>query len=164
VRAFATRHDPDGVIFERQWQEPRRTTEFQLHSDGRARIAGSDNCSLGVAKFAEWPSADDLASGRVVVLNSGTQYVPFSRSALSWQIHRRNGEAFYPSDRRAGFCCRQSQHSVDDRKCHTWLNTDETEAHRTTVATLKRLRLPSPTYPGFVRGLLCSADWQPTTR
>jgi len=104
-------------------------------------------------------------SGRVTV-NSGTQYAPFSQQPLSFQFTDEM-KAFFPADRRADYLLGRAGlfGGKADEGMREWvLDGFDPESYRAQVAKIQRLRLPSPTYPGFVHGVLYDADFAPTTR
>ncbi len=104
-------------------------------------------------------------SGRVTV-NSGTQYVPYSRSPLSFQFTDEL-KAFFPDDRRPDYLLGRARifGGFKDEGSREWMiDGFDPAAYKENVSKLVRLRLPDVTYPGFVRGALYDTDYQPTTR
>jgi hypothetical protein len=107
-------------------------------------------------------------NGRTVV-NSGTQYAPYSRQHLSNQLIAEL-HTFFPGDRAADYLLTQNgvelaRDPSQEEGLRMWvLDGFYPAKYRTDVTKLTRLRLPSPTYPGFVRGVLFDSDWKPTTR
>jgi hypothetical protein len=102
----------------------------------------------------------------VVTVNSGTQYVPYSRQPLSFQFTDEL-KAFFPQDRRPDYLLERAKlyGGLKDEGMREWMIDDfNPAAFKKTVATLPRLRLPSLTYPGFVHGVLYDTDFEPTTR
>lgn len=98
-------------------------------------------------------------SGRVSV-NSGTQYSPFSQQKLSLQLVDEI-KAFFPGDRTADYLLSQANPDADG----TWkLDGFDPVAYREKIAKTPRVRLPSPTYPGFVQGVLYDTDYVTTSR
>ena len=100
-------------------------------------------------------------NGKVTV-NSGTQYAPFSRQMLSFPFIDEL-KAFFPNDRRPDYLLGRAKMFAqkDDESMRHWIFDDFTpESYRAGVSKLKRLRLPSVTYPGFVHGVLYDADFQ----
>lgn len=102
-------------------------------------------------------------SGRVTV-TSGTQYVPFSRQFLSPNFIREL-KGFYPGEKLADYLLTvegkaASASSQAPAMDATW----DPASYAAEVRNQKRLRLPSPTYPGFVPGVLYDGDFQPATR
>ena len=105
-------------------------------------------------------------SGRVTV-NSGTQYEPYSRQFLSLQL-TDEFKALYPHERLADYLLTKATEPPDqmvNEYNRGWViqKFDPVDYHRA-VPEIKRLRLPSPMYPGFVPGVLYDADFQPTRR
>ena len=104
--------------------------------------------------------------GRVTV-NSGTQYSPYSRQSLSLMLADEI-KAFFPQERVADYLLTkavQAPGAEEDEGLRGWvLKGFDPAQFPEQVKKLKRLRLPSPTYPGFVRSVLYDADYQPTTR
>ena len=118
-------------------------------------------------KFLQGQVQMTSPTGRVTV-NSGTQYAPFSRQELSMMFINEQ-KAFLPGERFADYLLSQSLVKTypEDEYYRTWLpdtNTFDAQAYRQSVASMKRLRLPSITYPGFVSGVLYNTDFKPTTR
>lgn len=164
VRAFCDWGvDPDGVVYESNGKTP-GGFQFQFLSMVTLARRG-ENC------FAH-PHWRNLLKGQVqmtsptgrVVVNSGTQYAPFSRQPLSWQFTEEL-KAFYPGERQADYLLGLTRLNEDQDLARTWtLDGFDPQAYRTAVVKVPRLRLPSPTYPGFVRSVLYARDIQPTTR
>jgi hypothetical protein len=104
--------------------------------------------------------------GRVTV-NSGTQYAPFSRQPLSLMLVNEL-KSFYPESRLPDYLITKATRipgAKDDEILRNSPQDDFDPArYRTEVAGLRRLRLPSLTYPGFVNGVLYDSDIVPTTR
>ena len=104
-------------------------------------------------------------NGRVTV-NSGTQYTPFSQSWLSMQMVDEE-KAFFPGDRRPDYMlARAAQYGgLKDEAMREWvIDGFDADQFRADLPKRNRLRLPSPSYPGFVQGVLYDADFIPTTR
>ncbi len=102
----------------------------------------------------------------MVTVNSGTQYVPYSRQPLSFQFTDEL-KAFFPGDRKADYLLGRPAvfGGLKDEGMREWMIQGfDPETFKKTVATLPRLRLPSVTYPGFVHGVLYDTDFEPTTR
>ena len=156
--------DPSGVVYESNGKSPGAFQSMLL-------------AMVALARRGEnlWghPHWRNLLKGQVmmtsptgaVVVNSGTQYTPFSRSLLSFQFVDEL-KAFYPGERFADYILGQAKRwPKDDESMRHWQFDDfSAEEYRKKVATLPRLRLPSPTYSGFVHGVLYDSDCQPTTR
>jgi hypothetical protein len=104
-------------------------------------------------------------TGKVIVV-SGTQYVPFSRSTLSASFVDEFKD-FYPKDLTSDYLISQEANGdPNDESVRQWIfNGFDPTTFAKKVPTLKRLRLPSPTYPaGFVHGVLYDTDYVPTSR
>ena len=102
-------------------------------------------------------------TGKVSV-NSGTQYVPFSHTALSFQAVDEI-KAFFPDDRSADYILSQAANRPETEISASYLIPQEFDA-KTYPAELakRRLRLPSISYPGMTRSVVYDTDFQPTTR
>jgi hypothetical protein len=104
-------------------------------------------------------------NGRIT-LSGGT----FSGSALAHQFVNEL-KAFYPADRAADYLMDLAitpqpaslQSPNDPPPGVTPYRFDEA-TYRAATAKNKRLRLPSPTYPAFVRSVVYDTDWLPTTK
>ncbi|MGA2500329.1 MAG: hypothetical protein ABSH20_21515, partial [Tepidisphaeraceae bacterium] len=157
--------DDAGVIYESNGKTP-GGMQFQLLS--MVTLARRGENLFGHPHFRrllEGQVQMTSPSGRVVV-NSGTQYSPFSRQYYSFQ-NLDELKAFFPADRKADYLLSQGAKNFDanDEGMREWIfNGFTPEAYRQQVAKLQRLRLPSLTYPGFVHGVLYDTDFQPTTR
>jgi hypothetical protein len=104
-------------------------------------------------------------SGRVTV-NSGTQYVPYSRQYLSLGMVDRL-KSFFPRERFADYLLTKTTTPpavVDDTTRGWAIENFDAEKYREQVKKLPRLRLPSPTYPDFVPGVLYDSDFEITSR
>lgn len=164
VRAFCDwGMDPDGVVYESNGKTP-GGFQFQLLSMVVLARRG-ENC------FAH-PHWRKLLAAQVqmtsptgkVVVNSGTQYAPFSNQPLSYQFTEELA-AFYPNERCADHLLGLTRVRGDAEQVRTWTCEGfDAAAYREAVAKVPRLRLPSPTYPGFVRSVLYARDHRPTTR
>ena len=159
VRAFCEWGiDPAGVIFESNGKTG-GGLQFQLLSMVVCARRGEN-------LFAH-PHWRRLLEGQVqmtspngrVIPNSGTQFVPHSREALSASLLPQ-WKSFYPQSRLPDYLATAAG-LVGTR----FPGPDfDAEAHRKTAAADKRLRLPSLTYPGFVAAILFDSDLEPTTR
>lgn len=166
VRAFCDWGiDEDGVIYESNGKTP-GGLQFQLLSMVALARRGEN-----LWGHPHWRKLLDgqlhmtSPTGRVVV-NSGTQYVPFSRQVLSYQFVDER-KAFYPGDRRADYLLSQARQfqSLDPEGTREWMLADfSPETYKSKVSHVPRLRLPSVTYPGFVHGVLYDTDFEPTSR
>ena len=92
-----------------------------------------------------------------VVVNSGTQYEPYSRQRLTPYLVRKI-KAFFPNERQADYLGTIAGEPLGD------LTGFDAEAYKKEIPQMKRLRLPSPSYPGMTYNALYEADLLPTTR
>ena len=104
------------------------------------------------------------------ILNSGTQYSAYGRQFLNPTFVSRL-RSIYPTDRAADFLLglQKPLSILQNNTEGAGVNTYEVAgfdpvAYRAEVKAMKRLRLPSPSYNGFVRDVLNANDWKPTTR
>jgi hypothetical protein len=168
VRAFCDWGvDGKGVVYESNGKTP-GSLQFQtLSMIAMARRGENLFGHPHWRKFLEGQVQMTSPSGKVTV-NSGTQYAPFSRQELSMGFINEQ-RAFFPGNKCADYLLSQSLVKVapDDEYYRTWLpqtNAFDAEAYRKSVGQMKRLRLPSLTYPGFVSGVLYNNDYTVTTR
>jgi hypothetical protein len=161
VRAFCEWGiDPSGVVFESNGKSP-GSFQFVLHSMVALARRGENlfghphwrNLLVGQIQMTS-------PSGRVVV-NSGTQYAPHSRQKLSPSLVDAF-KAFYPEQRLSDYLL--TQFRSDPEEAHRWSLAFNPETYAQEIAKERRLRLPSPTYPGFVRSVLYDTDYLPATR
>ncbi|MFM2233313.1 MAG: hypothetical protein RJB31_2014, partial [Bacteroidota bacterium] len=158
--------DSSGVIYESNGKTP-GGMQFQILS------------MIALARRGEnlWghPHIRKLLEGQIqmtspngtVIVNSGTQYVPFSQQQFSLQSVNEF-KAFYPGNKSADYLLAQAKtfYQKDEsfvESMREWLIDDFTPS--TFEAKLKktsRLRMPSPMYPGFVHGLLYDIDYNPS--
>lgn len=168
VRAFCDWGvDENGVVYESNGKTP-GSLQFQtLSMIALARRGENLFAHPHWRKFLEGQVQMTSPSGKVTV-NSGTQYAPFSRQELSMGFINEQ-RAFFPGNKCADYLLSQSLVKVApaDEYYRTWFpqtNGFEADAYRKGVASMKRLRLPSITYPGFVSGVLYNNDYAVTTR
>ena len=168
VRAFCDWGvDENGVVYESNGKTP-GSLQFQtLSMIAMARRGENLFAHPHWRKFLEGQVQMTSPSGKVTV-NSGTQYSPFSRQELSMGFINEQ-RAFFPGNKCADYLLSQSLVKVapDDEYYRTWLpqtNGFDAESYRKGVASMKRLRLPSITYPGFVSGVLYNNDYTLTSR
>lgn len=158
--------DPDGVVFETNGKTL-GSFQFQLLSMVLTARATGENL-FGHPHWRRLLEAQiqmTSPDGQVVV-NSGTQYTRHSRQKLSmWFINQF--KAFYPGSRMADYLITTELDSGDQNAGVGSVVPDEAfdpAAYRAKVAATRRARLPSASYPGFVRGVLFDADVVPTVR
>ena len=157
--------DDSGVIYESNGKTP---GGMQFHTLAMIALARRGDNLWGhphVRKLLHGQVMMTSPDGKVVV-NSGTQYVPFSQSYFSLQTIDEY-KSFYPNDLSADYLLSQPTVFGDrnDEYSRGWIiDNFDANKYKRDVANLKRLRMPSPMYPGFVPGLLYDADFKLTTR
>jgi hypothetical protein len=168
VRAFCDWGvDENGVVYESNGKTP-GSLQFQtLSMIALARRGENLFCHPHWRKFLAGQVQMTSPTGKVTV-NSGTQYAPYSRQELSMMFINEQ-KAFFPGNKCADFLLSQALVKVgpDDEYFRSWLpqtNAFDPEAYRREVVSMKRLRLPSISYPGFVSGVLYNNDYQLTSR
>lgn len=165
VRAFCDWGiDEQGVVFESNGKTP-GGLQFQLLS--MIALARRGENLFGHPHFRRLLTGQlqmTSPTGRVVV-NSGTAYWPWSQQLLSFQ-YLDELKAFFPGDKRADYLLSQSHNfPVDDEGFRMFRVDGPTpDAYRGQVGKVTRLRMPSPTYPGFVLNPLYATDYPQTTR
>ena len=167
VRAFCDWGiDDSGVVFESNGKTP---GSFQFITLSMVALARRGDNLFGHPhwrRLLEGQAQMTSPSGRVSV-TSGTQYSPYSRQPLSLQLVDEM-KAFYPSSRVADYllthALRNSTGAADEYARGWQITGFDPARYAGQIGTLKRLRLPSPTYPGFVPGVLYDADFEPTER
>lgn len=158
--------DPCGVVFE---STGKSTGSFQFQLLSMVIMARRGENLFGHPhwrKLLEGSIQMASPTGRVMV-NSGTQYGPWSRQKLSRYLTSQ-WKAFYPEQRTAD-CWLTTfirEAGADPNDMNLLLPPDkfQPEVYRETVTKLKRLRLPGPAYPGMARAVLYDADIKDTTR
>jgi hypothetical protein len=167
VRAFCDWGiDDSGVVYESDGKTPGSFQFITLSMVSLARrgdnLFGHPHWRKLLIGQTEMTSPDGA-----VTVNSGTQYEPYSRQFLSPQLTDEL-KSFYPQERFADYLLTkitQSPAQQTNEYNRGWaLQHFNAEEYRKRVAKVQRLRLPSPTYPGFVPGVLYDSDFQPTTR
>ncbi|MFP5039897.1 hypothetical protein [Parasediminibacterium sp. JCM 36343] len=157
--------DDSGVIYESNGKTP---GGMQFHTLAMIALARRGDNLWGhphVRKLLHGQVMMTSPDGKVVV-NSGTQYVPFSQSYFSLQTIDEY-KSFYPGDLSADYLLSQPTVFGDknDEYQRGWMINDfDANKYKRDVANVKRLRMPSPMYPGFVPGLLYDTDFKLTTR
>ncbi len=167
VRAFCDWGiDDKGVVFESNGKTP---GSFQFHLLSMVTLARRGENLFG------HPHWRRLLEGQVqmtsptglVTINSGTQYAPYSRQPLSLNLINEI-KGFFPQSRLADYLITKaiSQPGAEkDEYLRSWPQPGfDPAAYEKSVAARTRLRLPSPTYPGFVNAVLFDGDIVPTTR
>ena len=155
VRAFCEWGiDNSGVIYESNGKTPGGMQFQTLSMIALARRGENLWGHPHVRKLLQGQIQMTSPNGQVIV-NSGTQYVPFSQQTFSLQLVDEY-KAFFPNDLSADYLLSQSGNELPEEF--------DAVKYRETVATIQRLRMPSPMYPGFVNSLLYDADYKFTTR
>ena len=159
--------DSSGVIYESNGKTP---GGMQFHTLSMIALARRGENLWGhphVRKLLEGQVQMTSPSGTVIV-NSGTQYVPFSQQQFSLQTVNEY-KSFYPNNKTADYLLAQSKTFYDKdesfrESMREWiLDGFDLESYRNTVGKVQKLRMPSPMYPGFVHGLLYDTDYDFTT-
>ncbi len=166
VRAFCDfGMDDSGAVFESNGKTPGSFQFIMLSLVASARRGENYFGHPHLRKLLEAQTQMTSPSGRVTV-NSGTQYFPFSRQYLSPGVVDEL-KSFFPREREADYLLTKLTEPAEnlDELTRGWAieNLDATK-YREQVKKVPRLRLPSPTYPGFVPAVLYDSDFQPTTR
>jgi len=157
--------DDNGVVYESNGKTP---GGFQFHTLSMIALARRGDNLWGhphVRKLLQAQVLMTSPNGKVVV-NSGTQYIPFSQQYLSLQTVNMY-KAFYPNNIYADYLLSQPRFFADknDEFYRHWLLDDfNASDYKKKVASLKRLRMPSPTYPGFVHSFLYDTDFEVVSR
>lgn len=165
VRSFAEWGiDPSGVIYESNGKTPGGMQFFTLSMITLARRGDNLWGHPNVRRLLEGQTQMTSPDGKVIV-NSGTQYVPFSQSNFSFQTIEEF-KSFYPESRIPDYLLSQSANFDDkDEMYREWkFDRFDAEAYKSDVAKVPRLRMPSPMYPGFVHSLLYNTDYEQTSR
>ncbi|KAB7727257.1 hypothetical protein F5984_21755 [Rudanella paleaurantiibacter] len=103
-------------------------------------------------KFLTGQAYMTAPNGRETVTSGTWGGSPLSAQAIS-EI-----KAFYPNDRAADWLLSTQYPNLD------WATFDLAAYRKQIELNSDRLRLPGPTYPGFVLGFPYAADWKPTRR
>ena len=157
--------DDSGVIYESNGKTP---GGMQFHTLSMIALARRGENLWGhphVRKLLHGQIMMTSPDGKVVV-NSGTQYVPFSQSYFTLQTIDEY-KSFFPNDLSADYLL--SQPTVFGDRNDEFLrgfiiDNFDANKYKSDVATIKRLRMPSPMYPGFVPSLLYDTDFKITKR
>lgn len=158
--------DSAGVIYESNGKTP---GGMQFHTLSMIALARRGENLWGhphIRKLLEGQIQMTSPSGTVIV-NSGTQYTPFSQQQFSLQTVNEY-KSFYPNNKAADYLLAQSKTFYDKdpsfrEAMREWvLEGFDPEKYRLTVSKVPKLRMPSPMYPGFVHGLLYDCDYDYT--
>ncbi len=157
VRAFCDWGiDDSGVVFESTGKNP---GAFQFHFYSMVALARRGENLFGHPHYRKLLDSNvqmTSPDGKVVV-NSGTQYEPYSRQRLTLYLVRKI-KAFFPNERQGDYLGTVAGEPLGD------LTGFDAEAFRKQLPTIRNLRLPSPSYPGMTYNALYEADLMPTTR
>jgi hypothetical protein len=158
--------DNSGILFESTGKSP-GALQFQLLS--MVILARRGENLFGHPhwrKLLEGSIQMTSPTGRVMV-NSGTQYGPYSRQKLS-RFLASQLKAFHPEEKLADYWLGTfiSEPGADPNDMNLLVPPEmfSDEAYREKVAKTPRLRLPSPSYPGMTRNVLYDADITKATR
>ncbi|MDX6765212.1 MAG: hypothetical protein SFU85_00315 [Candidatus Methylacidiphilales bacterium] len=152
--------DPSGVVFESNGKNP-GAFQFQLLSMVIAARRGENLLAHPHwRKLLEGQALMTSPDGRVIV-NSGTQYSPHSRQKLSMSLVNQF-KGLYPDNRLADYLISTDIPLRTQPADTVGFVLPESKfdpvAYRALVEKTPRLRLPSPTYPGFTRNILFDGD------
>jgi hypothetical protein len=167
VRAFCEWGiDPHGVIFE---SNGKNGAAFQFQFLSMMVMARRGDNLFGHPhwrRLLEGQVQMTSPNGRVIP-NSGTQYLRHSRQRISLPLVVQL-KAVYPQSRLPDYLASAAFNDpgADQQEADLLLPIPgfDPREYREKIKTWKRLRLPSLSYPGFVRGLLFDADLKPTRR
>jgi hypothetical protein len=156
--------DPDGVIYESNGKTSGGNQHHLLAMIALARRGENLFGHPHYRKLADAQALSTSPNGEVVV-NSGTQYTPFSREHFSTQ-YLLEYASFFPGDKGAQYLLTNASKrtSGDAGFLEGGIAPFDLDKFRAGFADRKRMRLPSVTYPGFVRAVLFDSDFVPTTR
>ena len=147
--------DSSGVIYESNGKTP-GGNQFQfLSMMTLARRGENLFCHPHFRKLLTAQIHSTSPSGRVIV-NSGTQYGPYSPERLNPGLVREL-KSFFPDDLRPDYLLTLTGEAQVSKEPF-----DEV-AYRSQVKAMKRLRLPSITYPGMTRNMLYDSDTRPVS-
>ncbi len=157
--------DNSGVVYESNGKTPGGFQFLTLSMVGMARRGENFWGHPHLRKLLEAQVQSTSPTGRVTV-NSGTQYVPFSRQFLSFQFVDEL-KTFFPAERNADYLLTIAGQFGNGNEAMMRRGTPGPFDPKTYAASLNKvsnLRMPSPTYPGFVYSALYDADFKPVTR
>ena len=167
VRAFCDFGiDDSGVVFESNGKTPGSFQFITLSLVASARRGENYFGHPHLRKLLAGQTQMTSPSGKVTV-NSGTQYEPYSRQFLAPQLTDEL-KSFFPHERIADYLLTKitaAPEQATNEYTRGWaIQKFDAAKYREQVKKVQRLRLPSPTYPGFVPGVLYDSDFVPTTR
>ena len=170
IRAFCDFGiDDNGVVFESTGKSSGSFQHYFMAAVAATRrgtdVFAHPHLRKLLTSQAQMTSPTGLAN-----LNSGTQYSPYDRQFLHPTFVGRL-RSIYPQDRAADYLLSLQkplsilQGNTEGPGVNTYEVADfDPVAYRAEVKKMQRLRLPSPSYNGFVRDVLNANDWKPTTR
>lgn len=154
--------DKDGVVYESNGKTPGGFQFLFLSMMALARRGEDMFGHPHLRKFLTSQVMMTSPTGKVVV-NSGTQYVPFSRQIVSLQFVSEL-KALYPTNKAADLILSQSRinyaFTKDDYYKQWILDGFNPATFIDQFPNKERMRLPSIMYPGFVSGFLYDCDHQ----
>ena len=167
VRAFCDFGiDDSGVVYESNGKTPGSFQFITLSLVASARRGDNYFGHPHLRKLLAGQTQMTSPNGRVTV-NSGTQYEPYSRQFLAPQFTDEL-KSFFPHERVADYLLTKITAATDqatNEYTRGWaIQNFDAAKYREQLKKFSRLRLPSPTYPGFVPGVLYDSDFVPTTR
>jgi hypothetical protein len=156
--------DPDGVIYESNGKTSGGNQHHLLAMIALARRGENLFGHPHYRKLADAQALSTSPNGEVIV-NSGTQYGTFSRDHFSTQ-YLLEYASFFPGDKGAQYLLTNASKrtSGDAVFLEGGIGAVDMEKFKAGFADRKRMRLPSVTYPGFVRAVLFDTQIVPTTR
>jgi hypothetical protein len=157
--------DDSGIIYESNGKTPGGLQFLTLSMVSLARRGDNQWGNPHWRKFLPAEVQTVSPTGRVNV-NSGTQYVPYSRQYLSFQFVEEM-KSFFPDEHYADYLLNRAGlfGGLREETVRQWLMNDfDPATYQSQMEATRNLRLPSPTYPGFVHGVLYSADFDATPR
>lgn len=164
--------DPAGVVFESNGKSPGSFGASFMSLVALARRGENLFAHPHLRRLPEGQFQMTSPNGRTIV-NSGTQYVPFSRQHLSPGFLLQL-KSIYPQNRaidyllgQAAACGNTGPDAAPSPVAAAIVPPPgdfDPVAYRASLAKLNRLRLPSISYPGFVRNVLYDSDPVPATR
>jgi len=166
VRAFCDWGiDDSGVVYESNGKTPGSFQFITLSLVASARRGENLFGHPHLRKLLAAQTQMTSPNGRVTV-NSGTQYLPYSRQFLSPGLVDEL-KSFYPKSHIADYLLTkitQVPETLDETTRGWAIENFDAAKYREQVKKIQRLRLPSPTYPGFVPAVLYDSDFAVTTR
>ncbi|MEN9841395.1 MAG: hypothetical protein RL376_1195, partial [Verrucomicrobiota bacterium] len=164
--------DPAGVVFESNGKSPGAFGAYFMSLVALARRGENLFAHPHLRRLPEAQVQMTSPNGRTIV-NSGTQYVPYSRQHLSPGFLLQL-KSVYPQNRAIDYLLNQAaiigttgpdaEPSPEAATIVPAPGPFDPDSYRASLTKMRRLRLPSLTYPGFVRNVLFDSDPVPATR